>query len=1677
MLGNFFDKITSLSLRFKWITIGITAVIIAAGIYAMTGLNQELTPSVEFPQTIVVAQWPDAEDANQLLDEITIPLEEAFADIDGVVNVESTTSSGFAFVIVRNDFGEDQERIFENIQTAADQLSLPEGATTELLNFSLSDLPIVVASISSSELSLPELKELIEMEVQPKLAEVIEVSEVSVGGGQELPDPEAETAVTEETADPVEEEVVAEEAVDEDPGRLPQFVIEGAQSLDVEIEYAQDVTVELLTSLSDNENAAPTILSILRLIPRDVLTYLPADTISYLPSEYIDSLPEDIVANLNELSAEFGGTGQYSADEAVAILSGSLEEAPGDEVVEAPAEEVVEEVVELPEVTAVDLPESWITAAGAAGFELATTADITAEIMTGIVGIAPELLAELTPEMWRALSPDVLAVALPVAGPTLDPALTAQLVAIAQAGTGQVPEPVALPDEWVGMASAAGFAIETTADVPADAAGLIVGNAPELLETLTPEVMLGFSPEVLAVLPAEFVTTLDEGLQQTLANINVWATRYAAETAVVDAVVPELPAVPLPDSWIAGAAAIGQEIADTSDMTIDLMAGIVSVAPEQLAELTPEMWRAFDPAVTAVALPLVADSLDPELVTQLQAQEQAYLGETPEPAALPASWVAAAAGVGQEIETTADIPAEMFGQLVAFAPELLADLTPEMLLALSGEALAALPADYVATLDAGLQQTIGNIVILNEAFVLAQTEGEPVAEEVEPEPVDPARLPDVLIQGAASAGFEIENAQDISPEMIRLFAGLGPQGVQVLQLLTPDNLRLLTPEVIALLPAEFLEAIDAELLAELDTLAADFGGAGQLAIIEAEEAAQLAEGAPDLAGIWLEPSPEGEPSQFQTAADLLNNPFADGAAAFLNFFPTAPNVENPAEWMGALTPEVLQFLIDNEEGFVENLTPIVLELFSPEVLTYLLDNSPDAFEAELADRLRGIAQGDIEVFVPEASVTRTDGDPSVIVNVFKDGSANTVVVAHRVFDALADIEADHPELETTLVFEQATFIEDSIEGVSREGLLGALFAILVIMAFLSGRIGNKFVLSWRATLVTAVSIPLSIFAALLLMRIMPPTIGVAMENAAQNSDSGFLTFIARLFPSQLTLNIMTLSGLTVAIGRVVDDSIVVLENSYRYIQKGMDPREAVLKGTREVAVAIFSATIITMAVFLPLGLVGGIVGSFFLPFGLAVAYALAASFLVSITAVPALTYLVIRQEHIPDERETAMQRWYTPLLEWALHNRYLTMLIATLIFAASIFLMARLPQSFIPSFGEPTVNVSVSLPAGTQMVDTNELVEQFEAVAHTIEGVETIQTEIGSAGGFESFFGGGSVSQNIAAITITVEEGVEINDVTNEVRREAIEIFEEDNVVVSAASQTGFSGFELILTGDSLAELRELNEDVKTALANVDVDEDGIADIANISSNADAEGTANAETIIRIDGRPAISFGGDLETANTIGVTNEAKAAISNLSLPAGVEVTEGFDSEQQLEGQKGMITALGYSIIIAYLIMAITFRSLIHPFTILFSIPFALVGAAIALYITNSVLGISAMIGFMMLIGVVVTNGIVLMEMVQQLRESGTAVFGSLVEAGRTRLRPIWMTALTAILALIPLAMSSEAGAIIASELARAVMGGLIVSTALTLIVVPVVYSLSDQFANWVNGLIGRGSKEAMAD
>jgi HAE1 family hydrophobic/amphiphilic exporter-1 len=618
--------------------------------------------------------------------------------------------------------------------------------------------------------------------------------------------------------------------------------------------------------------------------------------------------------------------------------------------------------------------------------------------------------------------------------------------------------------------------------------------------------------------------------------------------------------------------------------------------------------------------------------------------------------------------------------------------------------------------------------------------------------------------------------------------------------------------------------------------------------------------------------------------------------------------------------------------------------------------------------------------------------------------------------------------------------------------------VLRIIAIL-GMISGVFILlypgslpypSWRSTLVIGVSIPLSILSALALMRWFPLTDG-------------------------LTLNIMTLSGLTVAVGRVVDDSIVVLENIFRQIQTGMDKKEAILSGVRDVSVAIFSATSIAVVVFLPLGLTGGIIGEFFLPFGLAVTYALLSSFLVAITVIPALAYIFISADDVPEESETWMQKLYVPSLKVALGSgfmRWTVVILAVLSAGFGAFLLGSRPAAFLPDFGEPRINVAVEMPEDFNIIQTNELVVQMEAEIVNVIGadnISTVSTTVGGGGlGFEALFGGGGVSENQANIEVGLVSQDLLETYNEELRVSAESIFGEDNVSVSASTiaSGGFGGFELVASAPNQEILEQYDAQIIETLNSID-------GITNVSSNlAEAAlGGANGVTYIRSNQSPAASYTGELETDDTIGITSQAIEAIeTQLDLPDDIVISQGFDSEVQTEGFQGVFVAMGLAIVIVVAILILVFQSPIYWLAVIFSIVVAPVGAAVALTLTDRVLGISALIGLLMLLGLVVTNAVVLIDRVGSNRfERNMNLYDALIEAGSRRVRPILMTALATIIALIPLAVGLSDGAIIASELGTVVIGGVFSSTFLTLMVVPAAYYIFTPIHDFFMRLIGR--------
>lgn len=738
--------------------------------------------------------------------------------------------------------------------------------------------------------------------------------------------------------------------------------------------------------------------------------------------------------------------------------------------------------------------------------------------------------------------------------------------------------------------------------------------------------------------------------------------------------------------------------------------------------------------------------------------------------------------------------------------------------------------------------------------------------------------------------------------------------------------------------------------------------------------------------------------------------------------------------------------------------------------------------------------------------SRTDGQPSVSVQVTKEKAANTVDVANRVIDALDDIEPTLPEGAAISIFEnQAEYITDSIDSLIEEGLIGGALAVIIVFLFLR---------NWRTTIVIALSIPLSLISAIIVLNQL-----------------------------DYSLNIMTLAGLTIAIGRVIDDSIVVLENVYRHMVEGETPFNAVVNGAREVTIAILGATATTCAVFLPLGFVGGLIGELFLPFALAVSVALIASLLVAVAVIPVLARFTIanRVKIEPEKRpgETLLGRVYTPALRWSLANRWKTLIVATVLFFTSMALVPLLPVTFLPGSGENTLTIQVAARPGQTAESVLEQAIQVEELVVANFEVERYQTVItGASGDFGAI---GAViegnSPSSATLTVTLPSGEDRQDAAEELRELlAADLSDAENISVSTAD-VGFSSnnIQITLAADTpqaQTELPAFTEQVAQAVAGVD-------DIANVSSNlsdvqptievlvdpvlaaeagltpqqisdsisqlssnrtvtmvqledgahpvrmlvsgvdvnsieslgalemapgvpleslATLTQTPKQVSITRIDGRPAATVSADITGENVGGISTEVQQAVDELQAPAGTEVLFGGIAGDINEGFANMFIAILASIGLVYLIMGLLFRSWLDPFVILFTLPLAAIGAIVALFVTGSALSLSALIGVMMLVGIVVTNAIVMLEFVIMLRkERGYTLHDALVEGAQTRLRPILMTAFAAMLALVPLSLGLTEGLLIASDLGRVVIGGLFTSTLLTLLVIPVVYSLVD--------------------
>ncbi|MBD8840607.1 efflux RND transporter permease subunit [Paenibacillus sp. FSL K6-4396] len=749
----------------------------------------------------------------------------------------------------------------------------------------------------------------------------------------------------------------------------------------------------------------------------------------------------------------------------------------------------------------------------------------------------------------------------------------------------------------------------------------------------------------------------------------------------------------------------------------------------------------------------------------------------------------------------------------------------------------------------------------------------------------------------------------------------------------------------------------------------------------------------------------------------------------------------------------------------------------------------------------------IEVIGQAESISRTDGKESIGISVVKSNDANTVDVVNAVKDKAEELQKQFKNADLTVLLDQGKPIQDSVNTMLGKAVFGALFAILIILLFLR---------NIRSTIISIISIPLSLLMALTALNIM-----------------------------DITLNMMTLGAMTVAIGRVVDDSIVVIENIYRRLTlKGekLKGRELVREATREMFVPILSSTIVTIAVFLPLALVSGMVGELFLPFALTMVFALLASLIVAITIVPMLAHSLFRkglknkQNH--EEKPGKMAEGYKRLLNWTLSHKLITVSIAVILLVGSLFLYPFIGASFLPEQQDKYVTITYSPQTGALREDVEKEALVAEKWLLKQPGLEKMQYSIGGSNPLSSMGGGGS---NSALFYIEYNE--DTKDFTK-VKEQLVEGLKKEVTVgtwneLDMSGGLGGSGLSLSIYGDNVEQLKPVSDEIlklveadtdnfekadttladtygqytlvadqeklsslgltagqlamalspareRPVLTEVDIDNktykvyvetddktfNSINEIEDetvtsplgievpIKDVAKVEEGTSPNSIMQIDGKVVVQVTANILASDVTKASSSLQAEIDKLDLPDGVEVKFGGTTEQINDTFTQLGLAMLAAIAIVYFVLVVTFGGGLAPFAILFSLPFTVIGIMVGLFIAGGTLDVSAMMGGLMLIGIVVTNAIVLIDRVIHKEKEGMPTREALLEAGATRLRPILMTALATIGALLPLVTGLEESAgIISKGLGITVIGGLISSTLLTLVIVPIVYEFLMKF------------------
>ncbi|UPM53681.1 efflux RND transporter permease subunit [Gottfriedia acidiceleris] len=741
---------------------------------------------------------------------------------------------------------------------------------------------------------------------------------------------------------------------------------------------------------------------------------------------------------------------------------------------------------------------------------------------------------------------------------------------------------------------------------------------------------------------------------------------------------------------------------------------------------------------------------------------------------------------------------------------------------------------------------------------------------------------------------------------------------------------------------------------------------------------------------------------------------------------------------------------------------------------------------------------DVKVVSVQDQISRYNGKESYILSVSQTQDSNTADVATAVKKEIKSFKKDN-NVETHVIMDNGKEIEKSVSSLIKEGLLGALFTVVVILLFLR---------NIRATFISILSLPISIFA----------TISVL-------NSLGY------------TLNIMTLGGLVVAIGRIVDDSIVVIENIYRWKQqKGNQykKKEMALYATKEVIGAIASSTFATVVVFLPLAFVSGIIGEFFRPFAISVVVSILTSLIVAIILIPTLGAKFLSKPLKEHSNDTRFMRSYEKLLRSALKRKWIVILLSIVLLAGSLSMIPLLGFSFLPGSVNKTLQVTATLPSNSTVDQSNIVAKELEKYFADSDKIDSVQATVGGKRDFMMNMDGG---KNKAIFQINLKDGKNMDKELSKINKEV------PSIVDAKVKGTTITAKELSQNGPPTGNNIDVNlysanfTDLKEAASKIEKELNSDDRLKNVSNNLkdvqpkleitlndkardenismfqvmgainekindveigdyDLNGETNKLTVgyktkatskediekikfmtatgpkeikdyvtisqkdapVSInhdDGKMYASVSAEVKGKDTAAITKDVTNHLNKIDLPKSVDMKIGGGLDMISDGFSSLGIAMVVAVGLVFLIMSMTFGGLRTPFVILTSLIFVPVGAFLALFIGKQTLSMSAMIGLLMLIGIVVTNAVVLLDRVEHNRKNGLDVTDALIEASKTRLRPILMTALATILALVPMALSNSTSGLISKGLAVTVIGGLTTSTFLTLIIIPVIYKL----------------------